>query len=152
MIRFDAVATLFVDDSTECSLERGGELLHQVDGEVILTLGVEDLILGTVGGDEEALITDLPPHFCIEGSLREHYLIEGRILLLHLTVAKDLGRALQRVVAYEVYSRAFADDLPVTGVDGSGIACTLLLLLHGLIEACFIDAQSLLRQDQGRQV
>ena len=65
-----------------------------MDSEVVLTLRIEDIVLRAIGSDEEALITYLTTHLCVEGSLREHDLIEGSILLLHLTIAQDLRGAL----------------------------------------------------------
>ena len=152
VISLDTMTTLFVNHGTEVTLQRSGELLHQVDSEVVLTLGIKDFVLRAIGSDEEALITYLTTHLSIEGSLREHDLIEGSILLLHLTIAEDLRGTLEGIIADEAYSRAIIDDLPVTSIDSSGITCTLLLLLHSLIEAGFVDAQPLLSEDQCGQV
>ena len=152
VISLDTMTTLFVNHGTEVTLQRSGELLHQVDSEVILTLGIKDFVLRAIGSDEEALITYLTTHLSIEGSLREDDLIEGSILLLHLTIAEDLRGTLEGIIADEAYSRAIIDDLPVTSIDSSGITCTLLLLLHSLVKAGFVDAQPLLSEDQCGQV
>ena len=152
VVSLDTMTTLFVNHGTEVTLQRSGELLHQVDSEVILTLGIKDFVLRAIGSDEEALITYLPPHLGIEGSLREDDLIEGSILLLHLTIAEDLRGTLEGIIADEAYSRAIIDDLPVTCIDSSSITCTLLLLLHSLVKAGFVDAQPLLSEDQCGQV
>lgn len=61
MVGLDTMTTLFVNHGTEVTLQRSGELLHQVDSEVVLTLGIKDFVLRAIGSDEEALITYLPP-------------------------------------------------------------------------------------------
>ena len=122
-----------------------------MDGEVVLTLGIEDFVLLPLSIDEEALVANLPPHLCIEWSFGEDDLVVLLVLLLDLTIAKNLCRALNEVIAYEAYC-PLGHNLPVTSIDGSGIACTLLLLLHGCIEACLIDTHPMLTEDQGCEV
>ena len=152
VVSLDTMTTLLIDYSTEVSLKLCRELLHQMDSEVILTLGIKDPILRAISSDEEALITDLSTHLSIEGCLGEDYLIEDGILLLHLTIAQDLCATLQHIIADEANGRAFTDYLPVTCIYSSSVARTLLLLLHCLIKACFINAKPLLCEYKSCQV
>ena len=121
-----------------------------MDRQVVLALGVDHLDLFVVE-DQPAGIAHLATHLGIEGSLVEHHLIEHLVLLLHLAIAQDFSVALKQVVAHELAFTLFQVH-PVARLDRSGVARTLLLLLHLNVELVDVDLHVVLAQDQLRQV
>ena len=151
MIGLDAVTALLTDYRTQSPLKVLGELLHQMDSKVILTLGIKDLILPTCCVNEITLITNLSSHLSVERCLREYNLIVSIILLLDLTIAQYLGSALHSIIPYEVH-RAISHSLPVTCINSCGVTSTLLLLLHRRVKALLIDIHSMLRENKSCQI
>ena len=123
---------------------------YEVDRQVVLTLGINHLN-ALILIDQPTGIAYLTTHLGIEGSLVEHHLIQHLVLLLHLAVTQDLRVTLKQVITHKLALARF-QVYPVARLDRSGIACTLLLLLHLLVELLNIDLHTMLTQDQLGQV
>ena len=117
---------------------------------VVFTLGVDNLN-GLSLIDKHTTITDLSAHLTIERGVIEHHLIELILLLRHLAVTENMTLIFGIVITHKLLL-ACSEFRPVGVLDGSGIAGTLLLLLHLYIELCFIDGKTVLTTDQLSQI
>ena len=95
------IALVGIDTGHElgCGILR--QRLHDMNGLVVLTLGVDDVDgLGLVADD--ALVTHLTSHLTIERGIVEHELVELILLLNDLAIAQDMTLVLRIVVADEL--------------------------------------------------
>ena len=114
-----------------------GQLLHDVYALVVLALGVGHGH-GLVLAHEHALVAYLSAHLTVERCVVEHQLVERALLLCHLAVAQDVTLVLGVVVAHKLLL-ALAQNHPVAVLNGSGVACALLLLLHLGVKLLLVD-------------
>ena len=127
-----------------------GQLLGQVDGQVVFFLGVDD-VNGLELAHQYTRIAYLTTAFGVERRLVQYNLVECLVLLLHLTVAQDAGFIFCIVVAYK-FGSAFLQRNPVAGLHSGGVAGTLLLLLHLGIEFLRVGCHAILTQNEFGQV
>ena len=147
VVAFAADAALHVDAGRERGGEVFRELRSEVHRQVVFALRVDDLRLFAVRGDEPSAVAHLSTHLSVEGRLVEDDLIEGLVFLFDAAVAEDLHVALHHVVTHEG-RLALAQRHPVVGLDGGGIACAFLLLLHLGVEALEVSVHAMLAEDQ----
>ena len=147
VVAFAADAALHVD----AGCERGGEVFRELRGEVhrqvVFALRVDDLRLFAVRGDEPSAVAHLSTHLSVEGRLVEDDLVERLVFLFDAAVAEDLHVALHHVVTHEG-RLTLAQRHPVVSLDGGGIACAFLLLLHLGVEALEVSVHAVLAEDQ----
>ena len=143
VVAFDGDARLFIDLGHHGCGDVVGETVNDVDGEVVLALGVDDLQGVGFAEDEHALVTDLAAHLAVEGRLFEHDLVERLVLLLDAAVTQHLGLGLQEVVAHK-FGGAGMELHPVAVLDGGSVAGAFLLGLHVHAEALLIDGHAVL--------
>ncbi|CCZ49491.1 putative uncharacterized protein [Bacteroides sp. CAG:661] len=127
-----------------------GQLLGDMDGQVVLLLGVDD-VDGLELTDQDARVAYLTAAFGVERRLVQHNLVERLALLLYLAVAQDTGFVFRIVVTYK-FGGTFLQCNPVACFYGSGVAGALLLLLHLGVELLEISRHAVLAQDQFGQV
>ena len=126
------------------------QLLGEVDRQVVLFLGVENLD-GLEFADQYTGVAYLTSTLGIERGLVEHNLVERLVLLLHLAVTQDGGLVFGIVIAYKL-GGTLAERNPVARLHRSGVARTLLLLLHLGIKGLDVGRHAVLAQDEFGEV
>ena len=101
--------------------------------------------------DQYTCITYLTTAFGIERGIVQYNLIQCLVFLFYLTVTKDTC-FIFRIVVTNKFSSSFFQCNPVAGFYGSGIAGTLLLLLHLGIEFLDVGSHTVFTENQFRQV
>ena len=127
------------------------ELVHDMDDQAVLLLGGHDRN-ALVGALDHTDVADLAARVAVERRAVENQLVRRLALRRDAAVACDADLLGQRVVARE---DALADGEqlhPVVGVDGGGVARTLLLGLQLLLEGGEVHADALFAGDQLREV
>ncbi len=150
MVGGTGLALVGIHTGHKVGLRMLGQLCHDMHTLVVLALGVDN-VDGLVFADQHALVAHLATHLTIERSGIEHQLVEGVLLLLHLTVAQDVALVLSIVVTHKLLL-ALAQLNPVAILHCSGIAGTLFLLLHLHMELLLIDGVAMLTADELGQV
>ena len=132
----------------ESTFRIGGQTVRDMDGEVVLLDGVENLDFLSVGGDGNAGIADFAAHLSVERSGAEHQLKHLFVLLHHLAALQQQHSGLLHgVVAGELHILAFVVDGPVAKFIGGGVTGALLLFAELHLEAFQIHLVSLLARD-----
>ncbi len=127
-----------------------GHLVGDVHADAVLAFGIDD-VYRVVLAYQYAAVADLSAHLAIERRAVEHNLIVAALLLRHLAVAQYVTFVFAVVVAHKL-RLAFAQGNPVARLHGCGIACTLLLLLHLLVELLLVYGQTVLAAYQFGEV
>ena len=133
---------------------RGGvlrKLVDDMDDQSVLLLGSNDRN-ALVGALDHADVTDLTARIAVERRAVEDQLVEALALRRHAAVAGDVHLLGQRVVAREEALLDGYELYPVVGVDGRGVARTLLLGLQLLLESRQVDTHALFAGDELREV
>ena len=141
---------LFINLSGEGSLGVRRQFLGDVNRQVVLFLGVDNLN-GFVFTLNKTFITYLTTAFCIERSVGQNNLIQGLFLLFDFTIAEDTCLAGSIVISNEC-CLAFFQSYPVAGFHGSGVTGTFLLFLHLTVELFLVDGHVVFAKDQFCQV
>ena len=127
--------------------------VQHVDNEVVLLLGVQDLIDSAVFGRDRPSVADLSTAFGVEGRAVKHGLHQGFLLGGHFTVAQQLDGAFRVVVANELGGPGMlVHNLPVVGSDFAGLAGAVLLGIQQGLEPAVVHLQFFFACNQGRQV
>ena len=109
-------------------------------GKVVFLYGIDDVDSFSAFGFDVSGITYLASHLSIERSALEYKLVHSLVLGLYGAVACELDSFQVGVVlAQELYALAVGEFNPVSGLDGSGVACPVLLLLKLDVEALKVD-------------
>ena len=150
VVALDGAAALHVDGGVNGRSGIRRHALGNVNGQVVLTLGVDNLD-GLITSSERALVTNLATHFSVERRAAEYNLVELGVFLLHLAITQNLCVTLGQVITHKL-GNTLLQLHPVGCLDGSGIACALFLLLHFGIELFLINGHVVLAQNQLSQV
>ena len=137
VVGFAGTALIDIDAGHEFGLGMSGQLLSEVDGEVVFALGVEDFNRFLLV-DQYALVAYLSAHFCIERRVVKHQFKVGLLLLLHLAIFQNAAAVFGEIPTVEG-GVAFGQHHPVTRFGSGSVAGAFLLLLHFGIESGFID-------------
>ena len=113
---------------------------------VVFALGIDD-VDGLILVAEYTAVTYLSTHLTIEWCGVEHELIELVLLLGDLAIAQDVTVVFGVVVAHELLFTSLKLR-PVAVLNGSGIAGTLLLLLHLDVELFLVNGKAILTTDE----
>ena len=132
------------------SFQMLGQLLGDVDGQIVLLLGIHhfdgfELVHQYTG------VAYLTAAFGVERSLVQYNLIQGLVLLLHLAVAQH-GCLVFRIVISHEFGSTFFQCNPVTGLHGGGITGALFLLLHFGVKLLDVGSHAVFAENQFRQV
>ena len=127
------------------------KLPDDMDNQSVLLFGGHDRDT-LVGALDEADVADLTARIAVERRAVEDQLIRRLAFRRHATVTGDADLLGQRIVTRE-NALLDGDQLhPVVGVDGGGVARTLLLGLQLLFEGGKVHADTLFAGNQFREV
>ena len=129
------------------------QTLRDMDGELVLLDGVEDLYRFSVGGGNGAGVAYLSAHLSVERGAVEDQLQHLLVLLHHGAALEELC-ALEdgAVVAGKLHVLAVVVDRPVSKAVGGGVAGAVFLLLELLAKAFKVDGIATLGGNEFRKV
>ena len=140
-----------VHDGRELGRRVFGKLLDDMDNQAVLLFGSHDGD-ALVGILDIADVADLAARVAVERRAVEDQLVGGLAFGGHAAVTGDLHPLGQRVVAREDALPNGEQLHPVVGIDGRGVARTLLLCLQLGFKGCEVNADALFAGDELRQV
>ena len=120
-----------INHQAETSAAIRRQFLGDMNRQVVLLHGVEDLDSLAVLGLDISGVSYLTSHFSVERSAVEHELNHLLILLFHRSVAGETCAVnFREVVAEELHIVAVVELNPVSELVGGGVAGSVLLLLQ----------------------
>ncbi len=126
----------------------GRNLLGDVDRQVVLLHGVENIDLLAALGKNVAGVSDLPAHFRVERCAVENQLKQRLVLLLHGAVLqKTRAFDLRPIIAEKRLFFSFSADHPVAEFVGRRVAGSVFLFLQFGVEALHVHGETILAGD-----